>query len=134
MAAGYAIRALVCLAGRPGEWVRGASAIAASIDAPKPYLVKVLHTLRRHGMIETRRGIHGGYRLSKSPVAITLRDVIVAIDGPEVFERCLLGHGKCSPRRNCGAHPFWSKERVRIERECRELTLARLASADDGKH
>lgn len=127
--AAYAIQALAYLAERP-EGVRGAERLSRRSGVPRAYLVKILHALARRGLVSTKRGYRGGYRLARSADEISAFDVVVAVDGPDVFQRCLLGLGKCSSKRACPLHPVWSKQRVRIEERCRRLTLRELASFD----
>lgn len=80
--ADYAIRALLELtAAGPGEPVRG-DAIARAQGIPAKYLENLLADLRRARLIASQRGVHGGYRLARPAAAITLADVIRAIDGP----------------------------------------------------
>jgi len=125
----YAIQALVCLA-RRGDWVRGSETLATETRIPRSYLVKILHALAREGLVVTRRGRRGGYRLARSPERITLFDVVAAVEGPEVFSRCLLGLGRCSPERGCPVHAEWSSRRRLLLRRFRELTLRELATFD----
>jgi Rrf2 family protein len=127
--AAYATRALVCLAKR-GGWVRGADVIASCSGAPKPYLVKLLHALARGGLLTTKRGYRGGYGLAREPERINLYDIVTAVDGTDAFERCLLGLGRCSAKRNCPVHPLWSKQRARVRKRYQKLTLRDLASFD----
>lgn len=127
MTAAYTTRVLVCLACR-GGWVRGSEVLAACSGVPRPYLVKTLHGLARRGLVETRRGSRGGYRLARDPREITLFEILAAVDGAEWFERCLLGLGKCSAQRGCPMHPLWSRQRARLEQRCRRLTLRELAA------
>ena len=80
--ADYAIRALLELtAARPGEPVRG-DAIARAQGIPSKYLENLLADLRRARLIASQRGVNGGYRLARPASAISLADVIRAIDGP----------------------------------------------------
>jgi Rrf2 family protein len=80
--ADYAIRALLELtAARSGEPLRG-DAIARAQGIPAKYLENLLADLRRARLIASQRGVHGGYRLARPASAITLADVIRAIDGP----------------------------------------------------
>jgi Rrf2 family protein len=127
MTAAYATQALICLS-RRGGWVRGADVIASCSGVPRPYLVKLLHALARKGLVETKRGYRGGYRLARSPEEITLFEILAAVDGPDTFRRCLLGFGRCSPERGCSLHPTWSGQRARFEKRFRELTLREMAS------
>lgn len=79
----YAIRAAVELAARSpaGEMVK-AEAIADAQQIPLRFLLTILGELRHAGLVESRRGQDGGYRLARPAPAIAVADVIRAIDGP----------------------------------------------------
>ena len=127
--AAYATQALVFIA-RKGHDAHGAEAIASRTGVPQPYLLKILHTLSEKGLVIARRGNRGGYRLARSPGEITLFDVLTAVDGDDVFERCLLGLGRCSSKRACPVHALWSDHRRTLRSHYRELTLGELAGFD----
>jgi Rrf2 family protein len=59
-----------------------ADAIAAAQDIPRTFLDQILQDLRRGGMLTSRRGPDGGHRLALPAAAITVADVVRAIDGP----------------------------------------------------
>ena len=80
--ADYAIRALVELAAAGPDRPVRADAIARAQSIPAKYLENLLVELRRARLVVSQRGLHGGYRLSRAASAITLADVIRAIDGP----------------------------------------------------
>jgi len=128
LTASYALRILAYLARHPERWVRGADPIANATGVPRAYAVRVLHSLGRAGLVLTRVGRHGGYRLAGDPDETSALDVVTAVDGPGLFDRCLLGLGRCSSGKKCALHPRWSRERTRIERCLGELTLGVLAS------
>jgi Rrf2 family protein len=78
----YAVRAAVELAAaEPGQAVK-AEAIAEAQGIPRKFLDNILQGLRQAGLVESRRGPDGGHRLSRDPSAVTIADVIRAIDGP----------------------------------------------------
>jgi Rrf2 family protein len=78
--ADYAVRAAVELAAA-GEMVT-AEHIAEAQGIPLNFLENILRDLRRAGLVESRRGQAGGYVLARAPDAITLADVIRAVEGP----------------------------------------------------
>jgi len=131
LTASYALRILAHLARSPGEWVRGADSIASATGVPRPYAVKLLGQLGRVGLVRTKLGCHGGYRLARDPDTTTTLDVVTAVDGPGLLKSCLLGRGRCSAETGCPLHPFWSVERKRIEQCLNRLTLGALASLED---
>ncbi len=78
----YAVRAVVELAGASdGAPVKG-ERLAAAQEIPLRFLENILLQLRHAGIVESRRGADGGYKLARPPEEITLADVIRAIDGP----------------------------------------------------
>lgn len=128
----YALRAMVFMARDPRRWVR-AEEIAASTTVPRPYLARVLHTLARKGLVTTKRGYRGGYRLSRSPAEIGIYEIAALFGGEPLSDRCLLGFGPCSNERGCPLHGPWSKARTRLRRLYRDLTLASVASVVDAR-
>ena len=76
----FAIRAAAELAGRD-EYVP-LDQIAQAQDLPADYVRSALSDLRRSGIVRTRRGRVGGYRLARPAEQITLADIIRAVDGP----------------------------------------------------
>jgi Rrf2 family protein len=77
----YAVRALVGLAADGGGPVAGAG-LAASQQLPAKFLEGILAELRRGGIVASRRGSDGGYRLARPAKEISIADVMRAIDGP----------------------------------------------------
>ena len=78
----YAIRAVLELAAVPGDTPLKGERIATAQGIPLRFLENILMQLRHAGLVESRRGADGGYRLARAPEAVTLADVIRAIDGP----------------------------------------------------
>lgn len=83
-----AIHAVSVLAAIPGKGVLAASALADFHGVSTSYLLKHLQALSRAGVLETVPGPKGGYRLAKPADAITLLDVVLAVEGPEPAFRC----------------------------------------------
>jgi Rrf2 family protein len=94
----YALRALVALAEtRPGE-PAVISDISRRKAIPKKFLEQILLELKRHGLVESRRGRLGGYVLSRSAGEITFGEVLRLIDGPIALLPCLskIAYRRCS--------------------------------------
>lgn len=62
--------------------------LAALYDLPAPYLNKQMQALVRSGIVSSVSGPRGGFQLARQPAAITLMDVVTAIEGPEPAFRC----------------------------------------------
>jgi Rrf2 family protein len=105
----HAVRAMVALAAlAPGEYGR-TSEIAASAGVPRNYLGKILFLMARRGLVESQRGLGGGFRLSRSPDRISLHDVIAAVEGVKRWNECAFGEKTCSQERPCALHERWSR-------------------------
>jgi Rrf2 family protein len=77
----YALRSVVALATRNGEYVK-ASALAATEEIPLEFLQNILRDLRRAGLLASQRGYDGGYRLARAASAISVSEVLEAVGSP----------------------------------------------------
>ena len=93
----YAVVAMVDLAGRGSARV-SAREIAERTHVPLPMLTNVLHQLLRHGLVTSKLGSKGGYRLAKTPEEVTFRDMIDAIEGPFKLTACCPANGESQDR------------------------------------
>ncbi|NVE93595.1 RrF2 family transcriptional regulator [Altererythrobacter lutimaris] len=77
-------------------------ALAEFFEVPSAYLAKQMQLLRRAGIVESVRGKGGGYRLGRSVDAITLLDIVTAIEGPMPAFRCteIRQNGPCGLKRS----------------------------------
>ena len=125
----YAIRALVHLAQFPGGGAAQGMEIAKEEGLPAPVLSKVLQELVRKGLLESRRGPGGGFRLARKPQLITLRDVVAAIDGLDQFAECAVGLEGCSDDAPCPMHDTWKGIRKQLMDYLEVTTLADMAAA-----
>ena len=101
MKAKYALKALIFMAQKE-QTALPSKQIAEAENIPQKFLDNILQELRQNGVIESKRGIFGGYVLSKHPRDIFLGDVIRIIDGPLAPIRCasLTAYQKCEDCRD----------------------------------
>ena len=78
----YALKALSCLGAPGAPDVLPIQEIAHRERIPKKFLEQVLLALKRSGIVQSTRGKAGGYTLSSDPEAISLQEVVWAVDGP----------------------------------------------------
>lgn len=124
----YAIRALLELARHPtGRWI-DARHIAGATHLPVAFLHKILRQLTIAGVLDSRRG--RGYALSRPPLEITLFDVLVAIEGQDIFGgRCIFWREECSTSDPCELHFRWAELKPAMEEALGRTTLAEVAAA-----
>ena len=82
--ADYAAHAMVEIARAYGERPVHATEIARRQGIPEPYLEQLLLALRRAALVRSYRGPGGGYTLTRPPAAISLADIVAALEGPFV--------------------------------------------------
>lgn len=94
----YALRALVELAGLPEGQAMLTAEIAERQKIPKKFLEQILLTLKRAGLVQSKRGAQGGYGLLKPASEITFAQVLRLIDGPIAPLPCLsvIAYRKCA--------------------------------------
>jgi Rrf2 family protein len=80
--ADYAVRAVIELAAAPAGGTLSAREIATAQDIPQNFLENILAELRRAGIVHTHRGPGGGSSLARPAAAITVGEILLAIDGP----------------------------------------------------
>jgi Rrf2 family protein len=110
-ATGYGLLALAYLASQPKNRLCGLEEIASHEQIPPVYLRKVLGELRRHRLLRSVKGIHGGYELARPPQDITLWDVVRLLAPDPDLDLCILGRGVCRPDAPCPLHEEWRRVR-----------------------
>jgi Rrf2 family protein len=124
----HAVRALVALAKLPAGSYAGAARIAHEIGAPQNYLGKLLKALAREGLVESQKGLGGGFRLTRDPQSITLLDVVEPIEHVSRWAGCILGRPECSDAEPCAIHNRWKAVRDAYLAMLRRTTLAELVA------
>ena len=122
----YAIRVTLYLA--TVRRAAGSAEISSSMGIPRGILGSISKRLRECGIVDTLLGANGGYLLARQPEDISLRDIIVAMEGTTRINRCLEPDGFCSRKgtASCSAHRFFLREQEKLERSFREMTIAKL--------
>jgi Rrf2 family protein len=106
----YALKAVLDLALHYNSELVRSQDMAKRIDAPSKFLEQVLLELRKGGLIESRRGNIGGYKLSRPPARITLGDVVRLIDGDIEPISCIKDkYTDCADSRRCVFKGIWQK-------------------------
>jgi Rrf2 family protein len=130
----YALRAVVELASSNGDAPVKGEKLATSQAIPLRFLENILLQLRHAGLIESRRGADGGYKLARRPEDIALADVIRAIDGPlagvsGARPETLDFHGSSEPLRD-----VWVAVRAALRGVLERVTVADVAAGELPPH
>ena len=90
----YALRILSALAKH--DSVVDARTLSEETSVTQRFTLKILHKLVQADLVESFKGVRGGYKLKKSPDKISLKEVIELIDGPIAIARCVDSEEACS--------------------------------------
>jgi len=126
----HAVRALVVLARLPAGEYAGTGHLAKQTGAPRNYLGKLLQTLAHAGLVESQRGLGGGFRLAQPARKITLLDVIEPFEHVSRWNGCILGNPRCSEAVPCALHEHWKAARGPYLEFLQQTTLADVLTSD----
>jgi Rrf2 family iron-sulfur cluster assembly transcriptional regulator len=129
----YGLTAVLYLAGQQEGAVRHAGEIAAATGINFPILAKICNRLAGNGILRSYRGRSRGYGLARPANTISVREVVEAIEGSDLFRRCVFWSDTCSETHPCVMHELWRQVRPRMATlmECTSVAnLARLQGVD----
>ncbi len=123
----YGIRASLYVAAQQGQRFVPIREISDNLNISFHFLTKILQKLTQQKIMKSFRGPNGGVALAQSPDSVTLMDVIMAIEEPGFFNKCLLGLDECGDENPCPVHDQWGKMREDLKSIFENTTLAHLA-------
>jgi Rrf2 family iron-sulfur cluster assembly transcriptional regulator len=123
----YAIRGIVFLATQPADQICLLSDIASAVDVPQTFLAKIFQQFSKIGLVRSYRGTGGGFVLGRPPGKITLLEVVEAVEGPIIPNRCVTGEGVCDRSGSCNVHPVWVSVQDQVRGILTKVTLKDLA-------
>lgn len=124
MTAQYALRAFVFIAIHEDEHPVLAKDIAAHTGVPPHYLSRILRDAVRARLLESARGVGGGFRLARPPNKMKLVDLLSPFDDVLDRSKCPFGQPRCNDQNPCGFHDHWKPISVAYRRMLEETTLA----------
>ena len=103
----YGIVLLAHFARRAPGSTCNARELAEATGLPFPAVGKVLKTLAQEGLLVSHRGAKGGYTLARPPAAISVAEIIEALEGPIAVMACSAGPGHCEQESTCCVRDPW---------------------------
>ncbi len=118
----YAVVLLAYMAAHP-DWHK-AAILAKDSGLPAASVAKLLKKLAKSGLLLTKQGAQGGYRLARAPHSITVAEMIVALDGPIALTDCAESQGSCGLESLCGFRGRWDQVNRAVRLALETITLA----------
>jgi FeS assembly SUF system regulator len=107
--------------------VRTAQELAVASRVPLPTVAKLLKELGRAGLVSSQRGRRGGYALARPAHAISVAEIVEALEGPVALTECSTADGTCDLEPTCVARSHWAPISRAIHRTLSRLPLSALA-------
>ena len=123
----YGIRALTVIAeaGKEDRKV-GIKEICKLAKTPESFTAKILQNLVKRNIVSSQKGPSGGFFISRDLNKISLYDIVEAIDGKGIFNKCGLGLNECNASKPCPLHNQFEIVRNELNDMCRNNTLQDL--------
>lgn len=119
----YATVVMTCLAAASDE-VLSAQQLAERARLELPTVSKLLKQLAQAHLVDSYRGASGGYRLARAPQAITVAEIVTAMEGPIGMTECSAHSGQCGHESHCGVRVNWQRISQAIAAALDSVTLA----------
>lgn len=120
----YALRAMLHIAAHGIDTPVMMKEIAQAKRIPQPFLAKIMQELSDVGLVESHRGVKGGFTLKKDPHEITFLDVIQAVDGVLTVNFCFDPEDRCEIIEDCEMLYVWGGVQRVLLKELRNTSLA----------
>lgn len=117
------MRATLLLASYQNGGYTSIKDLSDKLDISFHFLTKILQQLTAANLLESMKGPKGGVRLSRESSDISLQEVVIAIDGPDLFTECVLGLPGCGSEKPCPMHTMWAETRDDIEQMLQTTSL-----------
>lgn len=124
----YAIRAALYVATQKNRDFVPIREISQKLHISFHFITKILQRLTQNHIMISFRGPNGGVGFARPLENITLLDIIITIDGPDLFQKCLLGLDRCNDQNPCPLHEHWAIVRENLKTTLERATLAEVAS------
>ena len=127
--ADYAVITMCAAANHCGGERTSAAELADEAGLPKPTVQKLVSKLTAAGLLRSVRGAHGGLQLARPAAAITVADIVEAVEGPIALTACIEAQGECEHEANCTMKPHWPVINSALRSALAEITLTQLRAS-----
>jgi len=125
--ADYAVVVMTAAARHCGGERVSAGQLAEETHLPAPTVQKLVSRLSSAGLLRSTRGVGGGLKLARPPAAITLADIIEAVEGPIALTACVEeGRADCTLEDACHVRPHWPVVSAALRGALAQVPLTQL--------
>lgn len=130
--ADYAVVTMSQAARHCGGGRTSAAELAEQTGLPAPTVQKVVSKLTAAGLLRSARGTGGGLQLARPAAAISLADIVEAMEGPIALTSCVdEGRHDCALEGSCAVQPHWPIVNNALRGALADISLAQLARTEE---
>jgi Rrf2 family transcriptional regulator, iron-sulfur cluster assembly transcription factor len=123
----YALRAMLYICSKPFGTTYQISEIAEKNEIPDNFLRKIIPLLKKANLLNSQRGNGGGITLQKMAEKITPLEILDAVEGPILLNKCLIHDRFCSRDDFCSFHILWADAQKQLKKKLASKNLHELA-------
>lgn len=124
----YGVLMLSIMAGQPAESIHPVRDLAGQAGISMPMASKILKPLARSGIIESHRGVKGGYRLVREASRISVAEILEILEGPFGMTTCVANPGSCERETVCPTRSNWKKINNTVRNALKKVFLSEMAA------
>lgn len=122
----YTLRALMHVNSENPEGHFSIKDVCRRAKVPEAYTRKAFQALTRAGFLKAVSGPNGGYVLTRHPRHISLLDIILTVEGDDVFNHCVMGLPQCNSHKPCLVHGIWLESKKKLLSSLKDKTLQEI--------
>ena len=119
----YALRAVYYLTTTADDKWHLTKEVAKETKIPAPYLARIMSTLAKRGILQSRTGMGGGFRVGKESLKYDLYDIVSQFDNLDNIKECVFGFDDCCEDGKCDLHKPWNDLKDQLIKILKSVTL-----------
>lgn len=121
---------LMCQMAKAPVDIHSAFQLAQETGIPVPTVSKILGSLSKAGLLNSQRGLKGGFMMTRKPREVSMADIIEAIDGPIALTNCIEhSPGDCCFEAGCAMRPHWQAINEAVKGALSKISLDEVATS-----
>lgn len=124
----YGIVLMTLFARAEAGLVHSSRDLARSANLPLPTASKILKALARAGLLQSHRGVKGGYRIARDPARISVEEIIRALEGPIALTECIDERSECEIEGTCPVRTNWQRINGAVKDALAAIPLSEMAA------
>jgi Rrf2 family protein len=126
----YGVTAALYLARKQPGQLTQIHEVADHCGLPEPFLAQILRLLVRAGIVTSKKGVRGGFAISRQPDEISFLEVLEALEGPVAVNRCQSPVESCGQKGCCSMETIWSRAQDALVQVLGDAKLAEAMDPD----